>query len=284
VADRHGPDRPRLPPRVAGQTARLIRDLRRTTGPTRLTPLEEHVLDTRRDQADTTDPPSRRLPTRIQHATDRWSIAASNIALGLTNATVTTPPQRPDRTGIRAGTSDPTAAAVDATLHHIDLCTERYIHLASPCLLDGQHDRGDGRCPGPHAIDLGDHPGIHLNADQQTDQILANTPGSHPWQHAIHALASWHTITAATLLDLWQTAWRGQAAPHLAETSALEAWVTDTQELVRRLERLAGELAQWAAVAPPRICKHPGCHGAAEAGRRECGACRNRQHRERTAG
>lgn len=273
-----------LPAHIAAQTARLVRDVRRRHGRPRLDPYEEHRLDVARDRTTTDDPPSRRLPSRAQRATDRWSTIASTIANALCTATVTTPPQRPDRTGIRAGISDPTATAVDATLHHIDHCTLRFVHLTTPCLLDGQHDRGDGRCPGPHAVDLGDHPGIHLDADTHTDDILGATPGSVGWQHAIHRLASWHTITATTMLDLWQQAHRGALTPEGAETSALEAWVVDTEQLVRLLHRLAGELAQWGAGVPPRRCKHPGCGGAAEAGRRECGSCRNRQHRTRTAG
>ena len=276
---------PLLPPHIAAQTARLVRDVRRHQGRPRLDATEETVLDMARDRTTPTDEdrPSRRLPSRAQRASDRWSLAASHIANALTSATVTTPPQRPDRTGIRAGIPDPTAAAVDATLHHIDHSTHRWIHLTTPCLLDGQHDRGDGRCPGPHAVDLGDHPGIHLDADDQADHILGATPGSARWQQAIHRLASWHTVTAAQMLDLWQQAHRGALHPELAETSALEAWVVDTEQLVRLLERLAGELAQWGAGVPPRRCKHPGCGGAAEAGRRECGACRNRHHRARTS-
>ena len=267
-----------LPPKVRRQTARLVHDQRRTVGRPVLTDAEETRLDIRRDQQTGT---TRNLQAEARRTHRQWQHTARRVATGLTQASVTTPPQRPDRTGIRAGIPDPVAAAVDATLHHIEQATDRYVHLTSPCLLDGQHDRGDGRCPGPHTIDLGQHPRIRLDADRWCDQLLAPTPGTVRWQHAAYELADWHNHTARQMLDLWQQAHRGALDPQLAETSALEAWLADTVRIVRMLQRLAGDLAQW---DPPQVCKHDGCGGAAEAGRRECGACRNRHHRARTAG
>lgn len=284
MTDPH-PHRPALPPHVARQLRRMVIDTRRTHGRPQLTDLEETVLDIRRDhEQQDQDRPSRRLPSRMQRATDRWSVAASQVAVGLTEATVSSPPQRPDRSGVRAGISDPVAATVDSTLHHVETCAVRFVHLTTPCALDGDHDRGDGRCPGPHTVDLGDHAGIHLDADDLADNILGNTTSTAGWADAVHALASWHTVTAARMLGCWRDAHSGRSQTAIAETSALEAWVTATEDLVRRLDRLAGELAQWSG-RTERRCK-AGCGGKApEPGKgATCERCRTRRSRANQTG
>lgn len=277
--------RPELPPHIARQLRRMVADTRRTHGRPQLTALEETVLDIRRDQEKhQQDTPSRRLPSRMQRATDRWSLAAGHVGEGLTAATVGSPPQRPDRTGVRAGFSDPVASTVDATLHHVEACAVRFVHLTTPCALDGDHNRGDGRCPGPHAVDLGDHPGLHLDADDLADNVLGNTTSTPGWATAVHALASWHTVTASRMLGLWRDAYGGRGSSAIAETSALEAWVTATEDLARRLDRLAGELSQWSGREERRCAA--GCGGKApEVGQgATCVRCRTRRSRTNRAG
>ena len=273
---------------------RMILDTRRHHGRAQLTSVEEMVLDVMRDhQADEDNVRTRsvkRLPSRMQRAVDRWSIAASQVANGLTHATVGEPPQRPERSGVtQQGVSDPTSTVVSTTIEHIERSAERYVHLTTPCALDGQHDRWDGRCPGPHAVDLGDHADLLMTADIQADDLLGATCQTRGWCDAVHALATWHTMNAARIGDAFRTAYRGGASEAIAETSALEAWVTDVEDLVRRLDRLAGSLAQWSG-REERRCRMPDCQAAVESdplvkprGGAMCGRCAGRQSRERQA-
>ena len=268
-----------LGPRSRTMTSRLVADTRRTAGRARLDDLEEMVLDIRRDRTHM-EQPSKRLPSRMQNATNRWSVAASQVAVGLTSATVGSPPQRPDRTGVRAGVSDPTAATVDATLHHVEASAVRFVHLSTPCALDGEHNAGDGRCPGPHAVDLGDHADVHLDVDDLADNVLGSTTSTAGWAKAVHELASWHSKTSVMLKARFDDGYAGRA-PQIAETSALEAWVTATEDLGRRLDRLAGELAQWSGRSERRCAC--GCGGKApEVGQGATAeACRQRRSRAR---
>ena len=74
----------------------------------------------------------------------------------------------------------------------------------------------------------------------------------------------------------------------IAETSALEAWVTDVEDLVRRLDRLAGSLAQWSG-REERHCK-TGCGAAVDSdplvkprGGAMCGRCAGQQSRRKAS-
>ena len=289
----HHPHRPALPPQVARTMRRMILDTRRQHGRPQLTDVEEMVLDVMRDHQEAEDSTRtrsvKRLPSRMQRAVDRWSIAASQVAVGLTNATVGEPPQRPERSGVtNQGVSDPTSTVVSTTIEHIERAAEKYVHLTTPCALDGDHDRWDGRCPGPHAVDLGDHADVHLDADDLADNVLGSTCQTRGWNDAVHALATWHTMNAARIGEAFRIAYRGGASEAIAETSALEAWVTDVEDLVRRLDRLAGSLAQWSG-REERRCK-TGCGAAVDSdplvkprGGAMCGRCAGQQSRRKAS-
>jgi len=230
------------------------------------------------EQERTHDTPSRRLPSRIRKATDRWSVEASWIALGLTGATVTSPPatRQHEKVGRRQGPSDPTAAVVYATLEDVSRSAERFAHLASTCAMEGQRDTL-GRvhdCPGPHAVDLGDPAGIHLDAETVVDGLVGTPPSSTAaFSRAVHDAAAWHTSTAVLLLDLWLTAYRDGAEP-----SVLEDWCCRTEELARRLAGLAGHLAEWSGRREEQCVT---CGGMKPDGRRDCGRCRTAAWRAR---
>ena len=240
---------------------------------------ERQWLDQDRKTADT---PSRRLTSRIRKATDRWSLEASWVALGLASATVTIPPatRQHEKVGRKQGPSDPTAAVVYATLEDVSRSAERFAHLTSPCAMDGERSDSRGithECPGPHAVDLGDTAGIHLDAETVVDGLIGTAPSSTvSFAHAVHHAADWHSTTSVQLLDLWLTAYRDGA-----ESSTLDDWCSRTEDIARRLAGLAGHLAAWSG-RMERTCACGCGRTAPPVGQGATRAeCRKRHQRER---
>jgi hypothetical protein len=276
---------PTLPVHVAGQMRKMVRDTRHTHGPVLLSGPERRLLnvDTRHRQTDN-ERPSRTMQHRMQRATDTWIRDIGWTVTGLVNATCTIPPASRPSVGRTTGPSDPVAAQLHATLDQVDRATVKLAHLTGPCDRHGlrfNHDgdeTADGRlheCPDGHPADIADLSGLVLDPEQIIDAILGTPPTSPAaYADALASAAGWHAATAGALHDRWRTWWQQGAEPSL-----LEGWTSATEQLVRRISALAGELAQWTDRQEGSRCKH-GCGGMVEAGRRECGACRNRNSRQ----
>lgn len=238
--------------------------------------LEQRRLDAARKAAEEAGrrPPSVRR--RVQRATDCWSREASWVALGLTGASATSPPTRTGER-IRRGSSvaDPTGSQLFATLDTIGREAEAWAHLAGPCVRDGLRDE-TGRvheCPHGSAVDLACLADVHLDPEDIVDGLIGTPPSSaHAFAAVCHRAASWHTTTAAQLLDRFQQAWRDGAEP-----ARLDTWATATEQLARRTTAIAGRLAAWSGRTELRCAA--GCGGAKPAGRATCDRCRQRSSR-----
>lgn len=243
--------------------------------PPTLTAAEERALAATTRQPD--DPPSRGLPSRMRKATDRWSIEASHVAVGLTAATATIPPPARPPSGPRApGITDPVGAQVHATYDTVTRAANTFAHLTGPCPLDYTRDEyGQTHlCPDGSAVYVAVAVGVAFYPPDITRRLL-HSVGTADWQAAVHTAASWHTKTAAHLLDAFLDAWR------TAEPSTLEDWTARTEQLARRMAALAGSLSLWNGRLERR-CK-AGCGGAAppKGEGATCERCRQRHSRDR---
>lgn len=253
--------------------------------------MEGRRLEAERHLAEVRERPSRSIPARMKTAVDRWSEQAGWVAAGLEGATVTRAPSPQGDGGRRGpGPSDPTGAQLQRTLDAIAEEVWEFAHLTGPCSLDGMpvnQDRvvderwgKEHRCATGSALDVADLVGLDVDPDEVVDGLLG-TPSSSTkaFHEAVGAAAAWHNVTASQVQGRFDQAWRDGVEP-----SILEDWTSRTQELARRMDALAGRLAEWSG-RKERTCRAEGCGAAVPApettarGGAMCDACRQRRSR-----
>jgi hypothetical protein len=238
-------------------------------------------LQTERQAAEDQDRPSRRLPSRMQRAVDRWSEESGHVANGLAGATVTVPPSR-QRQDVRGGSgpSNPTAGVLDAVLAAVDREAQSWAHLAGRCDDDGRlmtPDDGEPYthvCPYDTVQDLARILDVDIDCTQVVDGMLGTPPTSTiAWRDIVSHTASWHTQTSTYMLDAFRARWG------TCERVWAEDVVTRTEQLANRMATIAGRLAQW-STRTEASCT--GCGGMKPADGNVCGRCRTAKWRAKS--